>query len=147
MNFPGYSTVSRELVHLNQQRGQTVGQDTQALFFGYGTGMLLTGWTSPETAEAGAMSGALFETWVIGQILKSWWYAGQEAPLYFYRYKDGKELDGLLVRDGTLYPLEIKKTASPGKDDIRHFATLNRMGMACRSGKRHMPLSGGIADF
>ena len=80
------------------------------------------------------MSGALFETWVMGQILKNWWYAGQEAPLYFYRDKDGKELDGLLVRDGTLYPLEIKKTASPRRDDIRHFDTLNRMGMTVGQG-------------
>ena len=108
---------------------------TPKLYF-LDTGLVcyLTGWTSPETAEAGAMSGALFETWVISQILKSWWYAGLEAPLYFYRDKDGKELDGLLVRDGTLYPLEIKKTASPGKDDIRHFATLNRMGMPVGEG-------------
>ena len=27
------------------------------------------------------------------------------------------------------YPLEIKKTASPGKDDVRHFATLARLGI------------------
>ena len=120
---PWYSNVTKRLVK------------TPKLYF-LDTGLVcyLTRWTSPETAEAGAMSGALFETWVMGQILKSWWYAGQEAPLYFYRDKDGKELDGLLVRDGTLYPLKIKKTASPRRDDIRHFATLNRMGMTVGQG-------------
>ncbi len=35
----------------------------------------------------------------------------------------------MLVRDGILYPLESKKTASPEKDEPRHFATPNRMGM------------------
>lgn len=119
---------------LAQQRGQVVGKTPKLYFLDTGLVCYLTGWTSPETAEAGAMSGALFETWVMGQILKSWWCAGQEAPLFFYRDKDGKELDGLLVRDGTLYPLEIKKTASPKRDDIRHFATLNRMGMTVGQG-------------
>lgn len=88
------------------------------------------------SGDSGSRSHAkgVFKTWVIGQILKSYWYAGQEAPLYFYHDENRKELDGLLVRNGTLYPLEIKKTASPGKDDIRHFATLNRMGMAVGQG-------------
>ena len=120
---PWHSNVTKRLV-----------KTPKLYFLDAGLVCYLTGWTSPETAEAGAMSGALFETWVMGQILKSWWYAGQEAPLYFYRDKDGKELDGLLVRDGTLYPLEIKKTASPGRDDIRHFATLNRMDMPVGQG-------------
>ena len=97
---------------LAQQRGQVVGKTPKLYFLDTGLVCYLTGWTSPE----------------------SWWYAGQEAPLYFYRDKDGKELDGLLVKDGTLYPLEIKKTASPRRDDIRHFATLNRMGMTVGQG-------------
>ena len=32
----------------------------------------LTQWTSPQTLEAGAMSGAIFETWVMIELLKSY---------------------------------------------------------------------------
>ena len=42
-----------------------------------------TGLVCSETAEAGAMSGALFETWLIGQILKNWWYARQGNSTVF----------------------------------------------------------------
>ena len=42
----------------------------------------LTGWSSPETLEAGAMSGAILETWIIGEILRGWWHNGMEPPLF-----------------------------------------------------------------
>jgi hypothetical protein len=32
----------------------------------------------------------------------------------------------VIVQDGQLYPVEIKKTASPDKSDIRHFQALAR---------------------
>ena len=33
------------------------------------------------------------------------------------------------MQDGVAYPLEIKKTASPGRDDVRHFGALERLGL------------------
>ena len=89
----------------------------------------LTEWSSPETLEAGAMSGAILETWVIAEILKSYWHNGRKAPFYFYRDKDKKEIDLLIIQDGTIYPVEIKKSASPQKADIRHFSTLEKLKM------------------
>jgi len=89
----------------------------------------LTEWSSPETLEAGAMSGAILETWIMSEILKSWWHNGLKAPFYFYRDKDRKEIDLLIVQDGTVYPLEFKKSASPGKDTIRHFQVLQKLKM------------------
>ena len=87
----------------------------------------LTEWSSPKTLEAGAMSGAILETWVLGEILKTYWHNGRQAPFYFYRDKDQKEIDLLIVRDGTIYPIEIKKSASPTKDAVRHFPTLEKL--------------------
>jgi len=89
----------------------------------------LTEWSSPGTLEAGAMSGAILETWIFAEILKSYWHAGRRAPLYYYRDRDGKEIDILIVRDQVLYPLEIKKTAAPKRDSVAQFATLDRLGM------------------
>jgi predicted AAA+ superfamily ATPase len=89
----------------------------------------LTEWSSPQTLEAGAMSGAILETWVIAELLKSWWHNGRRAPFYFYRDKDQKEIDLLILQDGTLYPLEIKKTASPDKKAVRHFQALAKFGL------------------
>jgi predicted AAA+ superfamily ATPase len=94
-----------------------------------GLAAYLTEWVSPQTLEAGAMSGSILETWVFAELLKSYWHHGKAAPFFYYRDKDQREIDLLLVQDGTLYPLEIKKSASPGKDDTRHFSALARLGL------------------
>jgi hypothetical protein len=75
------------------------------------------------------MAGPIFETWVIGELLKSYWHNGRQAAFYYYRDKDQKEIDLLLMQDGMVYPLEIKRTASPGKNDVRHFPVLAQLGI------------------
>jgi predicted AAA+ superfamily ATPase len=70
------------------------------------------------------MSGAFFESYVFSEIYKSWLNAGRVPPLYYYRDKDQKEIDLLILQDGTLYFIESKKSASPGKDAVKHFHVL-----------------------
>ena len=82
-------------------------------------------WGSAEVLERGAMSGAFFESWVFSEIYKSYLNAGKEPPIFYYRDKDKREIDLLLLKDGTLYPIEIKKAASPGRDAIKHFKVLD----------------------
>jgi uncharacterized protein len=82
---------------------------------------------SRKTLEAGAMSGAILESWVVSEIIKSWWHNGKRATIYYYRDKDAKEVDLLIHQNGTLYPVEIKKSANPGKDAICHFQVLQTL--------------------
>lgn len=103
-------------------------------FLDIGMCAYLTEWTSPETLEAGAMSGAILETWILSEILKSWWHNGRSTPFYYYRDKDQKEIDLLIVQDGTIYPLEFKKTASPDKGLARNFRTFERFGIPVGAG-------------
>ena len=98
-------------------------------FLDTGLAAYLTAWTSPETLEAGAMSGAILETWIVAELLKGYWHAGRRPSFYYYRDKDRREIDLLLLQDGVVYPLEIKKTASPGREDVRHFGALERLGL------------------
>ena len=86
----------------------------------------LTAWSSPETLEAGAMSGAILETWIFGEMLKSYWHRVRPAPFYFYRDRDKREIDLVIEADGRLHPVEFKKTARPTRTDTRHFETLRR---------------------
>lgn len=81
-------------------------------------------WRDPETLETGAMSGAFFESYVFSEIYKSYLNGGKEPPVFYYRDKDQKEIDLLIYENGTLYPVEIKKAASSGKDAIKHFKVL-----------------------
>jgi predicted AAA+ superfamily ATPase len=75
------------------------------------------------------MSGAIFETWVMGELLKGWLNNGLRPPFYYYRDKDRKEIDLLIIQNGTAYPLECKKTASPDRNDVRHFQVLEKLKM------------------
>jgi predicted AAA+ superfamily ATPase len=96
-------------------------------FLDTGLAAYLTEWSSPETLEAGAMSGAILETFVFTEILKSYWHNGRRAPLYYYRDKDKKEIDVLIVQDEKIYPLECKKTASPDRNTAKQFKVLEQL--------------------
>lgn len=85
----------------------------------------------------GAMSGSLFETFVISEIVKSYINAGHDTShLFFYRDKEKKEIDLIIEDNGILYPIEIKKTAKPSKDMAKSFEVLSkienrRIGQGC----------------
>ena len=93
-------------------------------FFDTGLASYLCKWLTPETLQSGAMSGQIFETYVVGEILKSYYNAGKEPPLYFFRNDKAEEVDLLFYQDGMLYPVEIKKTASPNTGDVSAFRLL-----------------------
>jgi len=88
----------------------------------------LARWNNPEALEVSAMAGAFFETYVVAEIIKSYYHAGKRPPIYYYRDTDGKEIDLIIEENGTLYPIEIKKSASPKKDAVRHFSVLEKTG-------------------
>jgi predicted AAA+ superfamily ATPase len=81
----------------------------------------LTQWNTPENLEAGAMNGAIFETFVVTEILKSYYHNGIHPSIYYYRDSNRIEIDLLIEENGKLYPIEIKKTSSPKRDDIKNF--------------------------
>ncbi|MBN1500108.1 MAG: ATP-binding protein [Spirochaetes bacterium] len=87
----------------------------------------LTAWDSFKTLEAGALSGAILETYVFTEIIKSYWYNGKDPNIYFYRDDDQKEIDFIIESNGKLHPIEVKKTATPALSDIRNFNVLNSL--------------------
>ena len=100
---------------------------TPKLYF-YDTGLVcyLTRWSSAETAMEGAMSGALLENYAVLEIIKTYQNAGQEPYLYYYRDKDAREIDLILERDGKLFPVEIKKMASPPRKLTKVFELIEK---------------------
>lgn len=102
----------------------------------YDTGFVsyLTKWSSAAALQAGAMSGAALENYVVSEIAKSYLSAGKTPPMYYYRDKDGNEIDLILEHDGILNPIEIKKTANPSADLIRAFTVLDKGSLKRGSG-------------
>ena len=87
----------------------------------------LAKYPNPETLEIGALSGAIFETFVVSEIIKNITSHGLDPKmnLYYYRDKDQKEVDLLYIEGDTIYPIEIKKGISPNNPD-KNFSVLNK---------------------
>ncbi len=97
-------------------------------FMDTGLVCFLVGWTSSQVAMNGAMSGGLFENFVVSEIIKSYYNAGHETEkIFFYRDKDKREIDLIIEKDNKLYPIEIKKSARPGIEMAKHFPVLSKL--------------------
>lgn len=97
-----------------------------------GLAAYLTRWLTPETLANGAMSGALFETFVISEILKSYSNRGIDYRycVSYYRGRDKKktsenEIDLIIEENGTLYPVEIKRSSRVTADQTSAFSVLD----------------------
>jgi predicted AAA+ superfamily ATPase len=94
----------------------------------------LTRWDSYQTLEASMMAGAFFETFVVSEIIKGFYNIGRRPPIYYYRDTDRQEIDLIVEVNDTLHPFEIKKSATPRKDVIRHFKILKKTKKKIGSG-------------
>lgn len=94
---PYYQNVSKRLI-----------KAPKLYFLDTGLVSYLTGWKTPETAQKGAMAGALFETFVVSELIKHFWHRGREAPLWYFRTKEKQEVDILIEQEGVVYPIEVK---------------------------------------
>ncbi|MCL2521346.1 MAG: ATP-binding protein [Erysipelotrichales bacterium] len=119
-------------------------------FMDTGLACYLSGWHTPEQLTIGASWGHIFETWVISEIIKSYYNSGKSLlPLYYYRDKEKKEVDLIIEVGNTLHPVEIKVTSDPNKGHISSFSVLKNIpnkqvgegGVICLC-KESFPLAG-----
>lgn len=106
-----------------------------------GLACYLSRWNSYEALENSAVAGNMFETFVVSEILKSFINEGLEYQfnVFYYRGKDKRkkkesgelvekenEIDFIIEENGVLYPIEIKKSASPTKSMADAFDVLDK---------------------
>ena len=105
-------------------------------FMDTGLACYLTGYMSSETLEKSAYNGAIFETYIISEIIKSYTNNGRDprTRLYYYRDTNQKEIDLLIFYDNKVYPVEIKKSANPGKTAIKNFDIVSKFGSEMGNG-------------
>ena len=125
--------VSSNLVYLLQPYYKNINKRMTKMpkiyFLDTGLCAYLTGWSSPEVIQRGAMNGAFFETFVVSEILKSYLHNGATPLIYVYRDTVQKEIDLLIEKNGKLYPIEIKLTANPNKSMVKNFNVIENAGM------------------
>ncbi len=119
---PYYNNVTNRLV-----------KTPKVYFMDTGLAAYLCRWPDAETLEHGNMAGAYFETYVVSEIIKSYYNAGKPVDLYYYRDIDKKEIDLVVVEGDKVYPIEIKKAKNPIDAD-KHFSVLEKLGLQVQTG-------------
>jgi len=101
-------------------------------FMDTGLACFLARYVDSKTLEISAYSGAIFETHIITEIIKTYVNGGMYPELYLYYYRDSnkKEIDLLIVQNGVVYPIEIKKSGNPSASVVKSFSVLSPLEKA-----------------
>ncbi len=117
------------LIYLLQPYTKNIGKRSiktpKMYFLDTGLCCYLCGIPSGELLRNMPISGALFETYVVSEILKSYWHNGKRPFVYFYRDTSQKEIDLLIEENGKLYPIEIKQSANPQIQMSKSFSIID----------------------
>lgn len=64
---------------------------------------------------------------MVNEIIKSFVHSGKDARkhLHYYRDNNQREIDLLINYNNVIYPIEIKKSANPGREAIKNFDVVN----------------------
>ena len=105
-------------------------------FMDTGLASYLTKYPTPDILEASSFSGAIFETFVVSEIIKSYANNGLDPCRFISYYRDNNknEIDLVIENNNTLYPIEIKKSKSPGKNAAKSFQVLKDSKMETGNG-------------
>lgn len=93
--------------------------------------------SSPGALAGHPLFGALFETGIVGDILKQAGAMAMKPAFHHWRSAGGAEVDLLLEVDGRLHPIEIKLTTNPSR---RHASGIH----AFRAAHPNLPVAKGL---
>jgi len=115
------------LVHLlppyHRNFGKRLIKAPKLYFVDTGLAAALAGIREPRELAIHPMRGALFETWVMAELIKHRLNRGAPPDLHFWRDSSGLEVDLVVERGGKLRALEIKAGKTVASD---WFAALDR---------------------
>ena len=94
----------------------------------------LTAYLTPDILAKGALSGAILENYVVAELRKTFYNAGRTGNFWYYRDKDGREIDVILEQNGRVYPIEIKRTSNPSSELANAFTVLDKGALPRGSG-------------
>ena len=97
------------------------------------TGLLcrLMGIRTPEEAASHYSAGAIFETFVVMEIVKSWLHNGLTPDFCFYRDSDQNEIDLLIRSQNRFFPVEIRAAATPRLSMLKSIRSFRKIKPDC----------------
>ncbi len=86
----------------------------------------LSMWLTPDVLMNGAASGHYYENYVVMELVRNYKYARSKANLTYYRDSNSKEIDVFVEENNIIHPLEIKKSASPDRREVKKYGILDK---------------------
>ena len=109
-----------------QNFGKRLVKTPKLYFLDVGLMAWLIGIRDTTTLDTHVSRGALFETFVVGELIKRQYNQGQNADLYFWRDSAGNEIDLLSDTPQGLQAIEIKSGSTFASDWIKGFKVWKR---------------------
>jgi predicted AAA+ superfamily ATPase len=121
------SYLATRLLPHHRNFGKRLVKTPKLYFLDTGLMAWLLGIRDAQMLETHPARGALFETWVVSELLKQRYHDGQASNLFFWRDHIGHEVDVLIDAPEGLRPVELKSgstVASDWFDGLRRWAAL-----------------------
>ena len=141
------------IIHLLQPHHQNFNKRVVRMpkMYFYDTGLVcsLLGIQNEKQLNLHPLTGSLFENFIIIELIKKRFNAGEPGNLYFWRDNKGNEVDVIIDRDNKLFPIEIKAgqtiTAAYFKSiNYWNQLTANIEGTVIYAGEKTQKRSSGI---
>ena len=94
-----------------------------------------------EDVDVHPLKGAIFETFVVSEIIKAFAHRGEAPPLFFWRDLTGHEIDLLVDTGRALIPIEVKSSRTVSAALFKGLRYFQRLGPPV--GKRGILIHGG----
>jgi predicted AAA+ superfamily ATPase len=116
------SHMIRLLEPYHRSIGKRLVKSPKLYFLDTGLAAHLMGLYSWQEIAGSPLSGALWETYAFTQIQRRLLSQGiVNPPLYYWRTKDGREVDFIIEKGGRFIAFEAKLTELPGNDALKGF--------------------------
>ena len=94
----------------------------------------LSMWLTSDALMMGAASGHYYENYVVMELVRNYAYSAAKADILYFRDSNAKEIDVLVEENGKIHPLEIKKSASPDRREVKKYQVLDKASVARGNG-------------
>mgnify|MGYP002614452788 FL=1 len=89
----------------------------------------LSMWLTADTLRNGAASGHYYENYVVMELVKNYAYAKSKVNITYFRDSNAKEIDVFIEENNVIHPLEIKKSASSDRREVKKYSVIDKASM------------------
>ncbi len=117
-----------------KNRSDRIVKTSKMYFMDTGLCAYLAGIPTSEILEKSAFAGAFYETYVVSEIIKSYYNSNKNSSfIYYFRDKDQHEIDLIIDNFDSITPIEIKKGINPVSHN-KNFKVLEKYGVKVNTG-------------